>query len=108
MTLYGLPTCSTCTNALKAFDRAGIPVIFRDVRAEPLSPDEWATLAVNVGANVLDKASPAYRSMTPYIRESEIEVQLAHAPAMMARPVITDGTRWTVGWTPAVQAIWGL
>jgi arsenate reductase-like glutaredoxin family protein len=108
MTLYGLPTCSTCSAALRAFAAADIPVTFRDVRSEPLSPDEWARLAVEVGQGVIDKASPAWRSLTAWIRESEVEVQLAHAPAMMARPVITDGTRWTVGWTPDIQALWGV
>lgn len=108
MTLYGLPTCSLCSAALKAFAKVDIPVTFRDVRTDPLSEAEWAVLAVNVGAGVIDKASPAYRSINAFVRESEVEVQLAHAPAMMARPVITDGTRWTVGWTPEIQSGWGV
>lgn len=108
MILYGLPTCSSCTAALKAFAAADVAVTFRDVRGAPLSETEWATLAVNVGAAVIDRASPAFRSLNAYLREAEVETQLAHDPRMMTRPVITDGTRWTAGWTPAIQAAWGV
>lgn len=108
MTLYGLPTCSLCSAARKAFAKADVAITFHDVRADPLSVDDWAILAVNVGAAVIDSASPAYRSLNAFLRESEVEAQLAHSPAIMARPVITDGTRWTVGWTPDIQAAWGV
>lgn len=106
LTLYGLPTCSTCSAALKAFERAGVSVTFRDVRGEPQSPQEWMLLALNVGEGVIDRGSPAYRSLNAFLRAAEVEEQLAHDPRMMARPVISDGTRWTVGWTPEIEAGW--
>jgi arsenate reductase-like glutaredoxin family protein len=44
MILYGIPTCDTCKKARKALEAEGHSVTFRDVRAEPLSEDEWAIL----------------------------------------------------------------
>jgi arsenate reductase-like glutaredoxin family protein len=37
MILYGIPTCDTCKKAQKALKEVGHEVIFRDIRAEPLS-----------------------------------------------------------------------
>ncbi len=40
MILYGLSTCDTTKKALKALQRAGKDVVFRDVRAQPLTSAE--------------------------------------------------------------------
>lgn len=106
MILYGLPTCSDCNKARKALGEAGHDVIFRDVRAEPMSDADWAPLIAEFGDTLVDKKSQAYRNLNAWMRESETDAQLADQPALMARPVITDGTRWTLGWDEAVQAAW--
>ena len=106
MILYGLPTCSDCKAAFKALGAAGHTVSFRDVRADRLSDAEWAPLIAEFGDTLIDRKSQAYRNLNAWLRESEAEAQLADQPALMARPVITDGTRWTLGWDNAAQAIW--
>lgn len=106
MILYGLPTCSDCNKARKALDAAGHKVTFRDVRAEPMSEAEWATLLAEFGDNLVDKKSQAFRNLNAWVRESEADAQLADTPALMARPVITDGTRYTLGWDADIQASW--
>ena len=104
MILYGLPTCSDCNKARKAFAEAGLDVTFRDIRADPLSEAEWAVLIAEFGDNLVDRTSQAYRNLNAWIRESEADVQLADTPALMARPVITDGTRYTLGWDADILA----
>lgn len=106
MILYGLPTCSDCKKALKALEEAGHKPTFRDVRAEPLSDAEWAVLLTEFGDNLVDRKTLAYRNLNAWMRESETEAQLADTPALMARPVITDGTRWTLGWDDAARQAW--
>lgn len=106
MILYGLPTCSECTKARKALAGAGLDVAFRDVRAERLTEAEWAVLIAEVGDNLVDKKSQTYRNLNAWIRESEADAQLKDQPALMARPVITDGVRYTLGWGADVQAVW--
>ncbi|MBR2658248.1 MAG: hypothetical protein IKD58_17525 [Loktanella sp.] len=104
MILYGLPTCSDCKAALRALADQG--VTFRDIRAEPLSAVEWAPLIAEFGDTLIDRKSQAYRNLNAWMRESETDAQLADQPALMARPVITDGTRWSLGWDAAAQAVW--
>ena len=106
MILYGLPTCSDCNRARKVLSEAGIAHTFRDVRGEPMSEDEWAVLLAEFGDNLVDRKSQAYRNLNAWMRESEADAQLADTPALMARPVITDGTKYTLGWDDAAQAEW--
>ena len=106
MILYGLPTCSDRNKARKAQAEAGHDVTFRYVRAEPMSEADWAPLIAEFGDNLVDKKSQAYRNLNAWMRESETDAQLMDQPALMARPVITDGTRWTLGWDDAAQDVW--
>ena len=106
MILYGLPTCSECKKATKALSDAGHRVTLRDVRANPLSEAEWAPLIAEFGDNIIDRKSQTYRNLSVWMRESEAEAQLLDQPALMARPILTDGTRYTLGWDDAAQAVW--
>ncbi len=106
MILYGLPTCSDCNKARKALAEAGHDVTFRDVRAEPMSDADWAPLIAEFGDTLVDRKSQAFRNLNAWMRESETDAQLTDQPALMARPVITNGTRWTLGWDADVQTIW--
>ena len=106
MILYGLPTCSDCNKARKALAEAGHDVTFRDIRADPMSEADWAPLIHEFGDNLVDKKSQAYRNLNAWMRESETDAQLADQPAVMARPIITDGTKWTLGWDQDAQSVW--
>lgn len=106
MILYGLPTCSDCNKARKALAERGYDVTFRDVRTEPMSAEDWAPLLAEFGDNLVDRKSQAFRNLNAWMRESEAEDQLADQPALMGRPVITDGSRWTKGWSADAQAVW--
>jgi arsenate reductase-like glutaredoxin family protein len=106
MILYGLPTCSDCNRARKDLANAGHEVTFRDVRGEPMSEGEWAVLLAEFGDNLVDRKSQAFRNLNAWMRESEADAQLADTPALMARPVITDGTKYTLGWDDAAKAVW--
>jgi len=106
MILYGLPTCSDCNRARKELANAGHDVAFRDVRAEPMSEAEWAVLIAEFGDNLVDRKSQAYRNLNAWMRESEADAQLADTPAVMARPVITDGAAYTLGWDDVAKTQW--
>lgn len=106
MILYGISTCPDCNRARKVFAEAGVEITFRDVRSEPMSEAEWAVLLAEFGDNLVDRKSQAFRNLNAWMRESEADAQLADTPALMARPVITDGTRYTLGWNAEVQSEW--
>ena len=106
MILYGLPTCSDCKKAEKALGEAGYAIAFRDVRADPMSEAEWAVLLAEFGDNLVDRKSQAFRNLNAWMKESEAEAQLADTPALMARPIITDGEKYTLGWDDAAKGVW--
>lgn len=102
--LYGLATCDTSKAALKALQRAGREVRFRDVRAEPLSEQEIRDLVTEFGDRLINRQSTTWRSFSAFLRESEPEAQIAAQPTVMKRPVIHDGDRWYLGWDQATEA----
>ena len=107
LTLYGLPTCDTCRKARKALEAAGHEVHFRDVRAEPLSAEEWAPLLTEFGDRLVNTKSTTWRGLSAFMKASEAEDQLAAHPALMKRPVLQDGARLTLGWDEETRALWG-
>jgi arsenate reductase-like glutaredoxin family protein len=104
MILYGLATCDTCKTALKALRAAGQEVSFRDVRAEPLDPDEIAEFVDAFGDAIVNRQSTTWRSLGDWLKASEAEAQLAAHPTLMKRPVIRTQTALHLGWDAKVQA----
>lgn len=103
MMIYGLNTCSICQRARKALEADGKDVIFRDVRAEPLSETELEELILEFGDRLVDRSSNDYRSLNDWLKNSEAEAQIAARPKVMVRPVIRDQDMLYLGWDEAVQ-----
>lgn len=104
MIVYGLSTCDTCKAALKALKAAGREATFRDVRAEPLRPDEIAEFVAAFGEAIVNRQSTTWRSLGDWMKASEPEAQIAAHPTLMKRPVIRDGADLHLGWDAKVQA----
>jgi arsenate reductase-like glutaredoxin family protein len=106
MILYGIPTCDTCKKAQKALLDAGYEVMFRDIRAEPLSETEWAEFLTEFGSVLVNQKSTTYRGLSMWLRESEADAQLLAYPTLMKRPVLKVGKKLTIGWNVEVQETW--
>jgi arsenate reductase-like glutaredoxin family protein len=104
ITLYGIPTCDTCKKAMRALSDAGHTVTLRDLRAPPLSLDEWAPLITEFGDRLVNRNSTTYRGMSDWLKASEVEAQLEAHPTAMKRPVIDAGGVLYLGWGSDVQA----
>ena len=104
MKIFGLSTCSVCQKARKALEAAGNDIDFRDIRAEPLSEAELATLIVEFGDRLVDRKSNDYRALNDWLKNSEAEAQISAKPKVMARPVIQDQDTYYLGWDDAVQS----
>ena len=103
MMIYGLTTCAVCQKARKALEAEGMDVVFRDVRADPLSEAELAELITQFGDRLVDRKSNDYRALNDWLKNSEAEAQIAARPKVMARPVIRDRDVFYLGWDEAVQ-----
>ena len=103
MIIYGLNTCAICQKARKALEDAGKDVIFRDIRAEPLSEAELDELIAEFGDRLVDRKTNDYRALSDWLKNSEAEAQISARPKVMARPVIRDQDMLYLGWDEAVQ-----
>ena len=104
MILYGLSTCDTTKKALKALQKAGKDVGFRDVRAHPLTSAEIDAIITEFGDRAVNKQSTTYRGFSDFLRESDADAQIAAQPTVMKRPIIQDGATWYLGWDEAIEA----
>ncbi|MHA3980402.1 arsenate reductase family protein [Halovulum sp. GXIMD14794] len=108
LTLYGLPTCDSCRKARKALEAAGYGVVFRDVRADPLSQDEWAPLLAEFGDQLINRKSQTWRNLSDFLKVAEADALLEAQPTVMKRPVIVGDGRMTIGWDADVQTAWSV
>lgn len=106
MIIYGISTCDTVRKARKALEAAGHAPEFRDVRAAPLNASEIAEFEAAFGDKIVNRASTTWRGLSEAERAAPVTDLLGAHPALMKRPVIREGEKLTLGWTPAVQAQW--
>ncbi|WP_135503690.1 arsenate reductase family protein [Roseovarius aestuariivivens] len=100
MTLYGLKTCDTCRKALKSLDK----VEFRDIRSDGIPPDVLKSAYAALGDELVNRRSTTWRGLSHDARAADPLTLLAEHPTLMKRPLITDGTRFFLGWGKDVQA----
>lgn len=111
LTLYGLKTCDTCKNAIKALEATGHSVVYVDVRADGVPPDVLAGWLAQHGGAILNTRSTTWRGLGEADRaraESDPAGLLAEHPTLIKRPVIVTSDAVTVGWAKSVQAGFGL
>lgn len=102
LTILGLKNCDTCRKAIRALPHA----TFRDIRAQPLTPQERTAFLEIFGDALINRASTTWRALPPEARELPQETLLAEHPTLMKRPLISNATQATLGWTAAQQAQW--
>jgi len=106
MRFWGLSTCDTTRAALKALRAAGYQPEVVDIRESGLPDEVIARMIAALGDKVMNTSSITFRELPPDQKALPPAQILAAHPVTMKRPVIEDGGRWTMGWTPAVQAVW--
>lgn len=104
MHLYGLKNCDTCRKAAKALEAAGKAVIFVDVRATPLSPEQVSQFLAAFGDDLINRRSTTWRGLEDGARADDPLALLAAHPALMKRPVIDAEGALYLGWGKDVQA----
>lgn len=106
LTLFGLPSCDTCRRARRALEAEGHAVALRDLSAAPLTEAEAADLLAEFGPALVNRRSTTWRGLSEAERDADPAALLPAHPALMKRPLITDGRRRTLGWDAATRAGW--
>ena len=101
-----LKTCDTCRKAVRELRAAGVKPRLTDVRADGVAESELAAMWTALGEALLNRKSATWRGLSEEERATDPKALLAAHPTLIKRPVITDGTDWTVGWTPEAKARW--
>lgn len=104
MVIYGLKTCDTCRKARAALAAAGHEVHLRDLREDPLAPDDLARFLDAFGEALVNRRSTTWRGLDEGERARDPADLLAAHPALMKRPVIEAGGSLWLGWDKSVQA----
>lgn len=104
--IYGLKNCSTCKKAFTEITKAGKEAEFIDVRANPLTGEEYATFFAIFGDNIINKRSTTWRNITPDERETAPITLITRYPVLLKRPLIVSKTQQTIGWDEKTQAYW--
>ena len=106
--MFGLDYCSTVQKARAALTTQGFEVDFRDVKAAPLSEDEWCGMLDRFGDKLVNRASLTWRAMTGPEREESAQIMLVKRPALMKRPAIILEDQPYLGWTANVKKAFGI
>jgi arsenate reductase len=116
LVFYGYAKCSTCVNAKKVLAKAGRQFKDIDVTTSPPSADELREMIKKSGrpyTDFLNRSGLQYRALNmkdkvKTLPEDAIITLLAADGRLIKRPIVTDGTRVTVGFSPEeFQKTWG-
>lgn len=112
---YGYSRCSTCTKAKKALAAAGVEFEEIDITAQP-PPKALLKRLLAAGyrlPQLFNRSGVQYRELAikdrlPKLSEAEALSLLAGNGRLCKRPIVTDGSRHTVGYdADAFAATWG-
>ncbi len=104
MHLYGLKNCDTCRKALKLLPDAE----FVDVRADGVPENVLKAAHDRFGDALLNTRSATWRGLSDLQKDAGPLSLLQSHPAVMKRPLITDGDAIYLGWTRDVQTALGV
>jgi arsenate reductase len=116
LTFYGYAKCSTCVNAKKVLAEIGQNIKEIDITTAPPSLAELRFLIKQSGrpyTDFLNRSGQQYRALdmkekVKTLSEDAILKLLASEGRLIKRPIVTDGTRVTVGFSPEeFRKTWG-
>ncbi len=116
LTFFGYAKCSTCVNAKKILAKLGRPITEIDITTEPPSVTELRSLIKKSGrpyTDFLNRSGILYRkrNMKEQVKtlpSDAIVAMLASEGRLLKRPIVTDGSRVTVGFSPTeFEKTWG-
>jgi arsenate reductase len=102
LTIYQKPSCSTCRDAMRRLNDAGIDYDAINYIIEPPSRAKLAELVAKMGISprdILRTKEPEYRELgldDPAVSDDAILDAMAAHPALIQRPIIEYGDRATL------------
>ncbi|UQZ85997.1 Regulatory protein MgsR [Paenibacillus konkukensis] len=113
---YQYPACGTCRNAMKSLKAKGLDVQAVHIFDNPPGVSELKKLITDSGLDIkkwFNTSGEVYKEMKlkdklPQMTDDEKIELLASNGRLIKRPVVTDGTKVTVGYKEEQYAeVWG-
>lgn len=106
--VYGLKNCDTCRKATKWLEARGMAHRFHDLRAEPVTADQWAAWLKEFGHETLiNRRGTTWRGLSAAETEGLDDVRAASLlighPALMKRPLFDLGDKLVLGFAKPQQ-----
>ncbi|WP_106766601.1 arsenate reductase family protein [Paenibacillus faecalis] len=103
--VYQYPKCGTCRKAVKWLENEGHHLTLRHIKDEPPTPEELSELVEKSGLELkkfFNTSGEVYRQMSlkdklPGMSAEEQIKLLASNGMLIKRPIVSDGTKVTVG-----------
>lgn len=97
LSVYGIPTCSTCKRALRWLDDRGITYTFIDTRQSPPTEEAIEPWVKTLGSKAMRNTSgQAYRSLDASRSQwddARWVVEFSREPMLLKRPLFVQGDR---------------
>lgn len=107
--IFGLKKCFDTKKAERYFKERRIKYQLIDMEMKGLSKGEFDSVKAAVGlANLIDKTSKEYEklNMQHIVNDSVKEELLLKNPKLFKTPIVRNGRKATVGYTPEVWQTW--
>jgi arsenate reductase (glutaredoxin) len=117
MTYYGYPKCGTCRKAKKWLDNKGIEFMDVNLVENPPTKEELQQMIGNSGLDIkkfFNVSGMKYRELNlkdklPGMTDDEKIELLATDGMLIKRPIVTDGSKVTVGFKEEqFEEVWGV
>lgn len=116
LTVYQYPQCGTCRNAIKWLKEQGRDVQAVHIVEQPPTASQLQEMILLSGLEIkkwFNVSGEVYKEMQlkdqlPSMSDEEKIALLASNGKLIKRPVVTDGSKVTVGFKPEMYAeVWG-
>ena len=105
--IFGTLKCQETRKAQRYFKDRGIPFQFINLAEKGLSRGELNSVIAVAGIeNLIDKNSKEYAKRNLKYITHNVEEELLNHPLLYKTPIVRDGRKATVGYTPEVWKEW--
>ena len=105
--IFGTLKCQETKKAQRYFKERGIPFHFINLSEKGLSKGELNSVKAAVGIdNLIDRTGKEYARLNLQYLTHDIEDELLQHPLLFKTPIVRNGSKATVGFTPDIWKEW--
>jgi len=105
--IFGTLRCQETRKAQRYFKERGIPFQFINLAEKGLSKGELKNVQTAIGIdNLVDRESKEYSKRNLKYLSHNVEEELLNHPLLFKTPIVRNGSKATVGYSPDVWKMW--